>query len=188
MEPTQTTNISMMDNKGNMIATTQTINGLFGAMRMVPNTGVILNNEMDDFSLEGHPNNLPAAGGVPRSSMAPTLILKKSKPMMVVGAPGGTQIPSCISQAILAKYEFNLKTREILNVPKVHFPQNDKILMLESVFFASDFIERARSIGPEVKVEEIWCLTQAVSQDEKSGLLEGVADPRDDAARVGVLD
>ncbi len=99
-ESVETTHFSLISSKG-AISSTQTINGRFGAHVMVPGTGIILNNEMDDFSVQsGRPNqfgalgskaNEVASGKRPLSSMGPTLVFKNNLPVMSVGAPGGTQ-------------------------------------------------------------------------------------------------
>ncbi len=102
-EHPETTHLSFMDSEGNALATTQTINTYFGASVMVPGTGIILNNEMDDFSIRpGQPNSFGLIGGManevrarkrPLSSMTPTIVLdQQDRPVLAIGAPGGSRI------------------------------------------------------------------------------------------------
>ncbi len=103
IEPTETTHLSLMDSEGNLVSTTQSINGWFGAGVMIPGTGIVLNNTMDDFSIQpGTPNIFGLIGGeanaiqaykTPLSSMTPTLLIEKNgNRLATIGAPGGSRI------------------------------------------------------------------------------------------------
>lgn len=117
-ESLETTHFSIMDQEGNSVASTQTINLYFGSALVAGNTGILLNNEMDDFSSKhGVANAFGALGGdanaigpqkTPLSSMSPTIVLKDGIPIMTVGAPGGTRIITCVAQTILNYLEYKL--------------------------------------------------------------------------------
>ena len=110
-ESEETTHISIIDQWGNMVAVTTTLNGSYGSRTIVGGAGFLLNNEMDDFSIKpGVPNMYGAVGGEANaiapgkrmlSSMTPTLVLKNNKPYIVVGTPGGTTIPTSVYQTIM---------------------------------------------------------------------------------------
>ncbi|GAH54172.1 unnamed protein product, partial [marine sediment metagenome] len=91
-EHESTSHISVVDAAGNVVALTQTINYFFGSGVIVPEVGIIMNNEMDDFSKNPTSVNAPEPGKIPLSSMSPTIIEKDGKPFMILGTPGGTRI------------------------------------------------------------------------------------------------
>lgn len=112
-EGDHTTHLSVVDKDGMGVALTMTINVPFGSGLVVPGTGVLLNNEMDDFYLQrpnsfelvGNANNAPAAGKRPLSSMAPTMVFEGDRLVMVLGSPGGSAIPGAVAQVIRNVFE-----------------------------------------------------------------------------------
>lgn len=137
-----TTHISVMDKEGNAVSSTQSINGIFGAVQMVPGTGLVLNNTMDDFSIApGVPNlyglvgskaNAIAPGKTPLSSMSPTILLESNgNTKLVIGAPGGSQIPTSIFNTL---YHYLLQKRnlyESVSFPRIHHQYQPDILFLD---------------------------------------------------------
>ncbi|HEY6976140.1 MAG TPA: gamma-glutamyltransferase, partial [Chitinophagaceae bacterium] len=129
-ESKETTHISIFDADGNMVAVTTTLNNGYGSRTVVGGAGFLLNDEMDDFSIKpGVPNMYGAIGGdanaiAPNkrmlSSMTPTLVLKKDKPFIVVGTPGGTTIPTSVFQSIVNIVDFNMNADDAVNKPKFH--------------------------------------------------------------------
>jgi gamma-glutamyltranspeptidase / glutathione hydrolase len=129
-ESKETTHISIIDEQGNMVAVTTTLNNGYGSKTVVGGAGFILNDEMDDFSIKpGVPNMYGAIGGDANaiaankrmlSSMTPTLLLKDNKPFMVVGTPGGTTIPTSVFQSIVNVIDFNMDADDAVNKPKFH--------------------------------------------------------------------
>ena len=129
-ESEETTHISIIDEDGNMVAVTTTLNNGYGSKTVVGGAGFLLNDEMDDFSIKpGVPNMYGAIGGdanaiAPNkrmlSSMTPTLVLKNNKPFMVVGTPGGTTIPTSVFQTIVNIIDFNMNADDAVNKPKFH--------------------------------------------------------------------
>ena len=139
-ESDQTTHISIVDNEGNAVAITTTLNSSYGCKTVVAGAGFLLNNEMDDFSAKpGVPNIYGAVGGeanaiVPGkrmlSSMTPTIVLKNGQVILVVGTPGGTTIPTSVFQTIVDVIDFNLSAEEAVNLPKFHhqwLPDNIRV-------------------------------------------------------------
>jgi gamma-glutamyltranspeptidase/glutathione hydrolase len=186
-ESTETTHFSMIDVSGNMVASTQTINGWMGSGLIVPGTGLVLNNEMDDFSaMEGTQNMFQAIGGkansiepqkTPLSSMAPTLVLKKQVPVLAVGAPGGTRIISCVAQTILNVLEFKLPLYESVASIRYHHQWQPDVLQIDPPGPGSTVMGELQKKGYKVDVRPIGCNVMAVSREGDT--LHGVADPRD---------
>jgi gamma-glutamyltranspeptidase/glutathione hydrolase len=118
------------DAEGNWVACTQTINTAFGSKVIVPGTGILLNNEMDDFSIEpgvanafklvGAEANAVAPGKRPLSSMSPTIVLKDGKPILALGAAGGPTIISQTVQNLVGVLDLGLRIDEALAQPRIH--------------------------------------------------------------------
>lgn len=129
-ESDQTTHISILDEDGNAVSVTTTLNGRYGCKTVVGKAGFLLNNEMDDFSVQpGVPNMYGAVGGTANaiaphkrmlSSMTPTIVLKDNRPFMVVGTPGGTTIITSVLQSIVDVIDFNMTAIDAVNKPKFH--------------------------------------------------------------------
>ncbi|OWV83616.1 gamma-glutamyltranspeptidase [Rhizobium sp. R72] len=137
-ESVETTHYSIIDDDGNAVAVTYTLNGSFGAGVVAPGTGILLNNEMDDFtSKPGVPNlyglvqgeaNAIAPKKTPLSSMSPTIVTKDGKPFMVIGSPGGSRIITITLEAILNVIDFGMDISQAVNAPRIHHQwQPDKI-------------------------------------------------------------
>jgi gamma-glutamyltranspeptidase/glutathione hydrolase len=143
-ESEETTHLSVIDKKGNAVAVTTTLNNSYGSRTVVGGAGFLLNDEMDDFSIKpGVPNMFGAVGGEANSiqpgkrmlsSMAPTLVLKKGKPYLVVGTPGGTTIPTQIFQTLVNILEFNMSPQDAVYKPKFHHQWLPDELVLEKGF------------------------------------------------------
>lgn len=129
-ESDQTTHYSVMDKAGNAVAVTYTLNLNFGSGIVVEGTGILLNNEMDDFSAKpGVANAFGLIGGDanavegkkrPLSSMTPTLVLKNDKPWLVTGSPGGARIITTVLQSILNTIDHGMNPAEAIVTPRVH--------------------------------------------------------------------
>ncbi len=143
-ESEETTHLSVVDNEGNAVAVTTTLNGSYGSYTVVSGAGFLLNNEMDDFSVKpGAPNMYGAVGKAANaiapgkrmlSSMTPTIVLKDSKPFIVVGTPGGTTIPTSVFQSLVNMLEFNMSAADAVNKPKFHHQW-----LPDEVFIEDDF-------------------------------------------------
>lgn len=129
-EKPETTHYSVVDNKGNAVSTTYTINGRFGAVVIPPGTGFFLNDEMDDFTTKiGEKNmyglvqgerNAIAPGKHPLSSMSPTIVTKDGKIFLVLGSPGGSRIISITLQTALNIIDHGMAPQEAVNAPRIH--------------------------------------------------------------------
>jgi gamma-glutamyltranspeptidase/glutathione hydrolase len=136
-----TAHVSVVDTAGNAAAVTTTINTAFGAGVLVPGTGIVLNNEMDDFALApGVPNayglvgsaaNAVAPGKRPQSSMAPTIVLDGRRPRLVVGGSGGPTIVSGTAQVLLGVAAFGLGPRAAVDAPRIHHQGVPPVLAVE---------------------------------------------------------
>jgi gamma-glutamyltranspeptidase / glutathione hydrolase len=129
-EGTNTTHYSIVDEEGNTVAVTYTLNNAYGSGVTVPGAGFLLNDEMDDFAAKpGTPNmfelvqgeaNAIAPGKRPLSSMVPTIIVKDGKPFLILGAPGGPVIITAVLQAILNVIDFGMNVQDAVDFPRVH--------------------------------------------------------------------
>ncbi|OWO92705.1 gamma-glutamyltransferase [Rhizobium esperanzae] len=139
-ESNETTHYSIIDDEGNAVAVTYTLNGSFGAAVVAPGTGILLNNEMDDFtSKPGVPNlyglvqgeaNAIAPKKTPLSSMSPTIITRDGKPFMVIGSPGGSRIITITLETILNVVDFGMDISQAVNAPRFHHQwQPDKVYL-----------------------------------------------------------
>ena len=188
-ESPETTHFSIIDAEGNAVASTQTINYAFGSGVVVPGTGIVLNDEMDDFAAKnGVPNVFGALGGdansiaprkTPLSSMSPTILVKDGKPVLSVGAPGGTRIITCVIETILNYTKYQMPLYESVAAVRVHHQWNPDRLDIDAPGPAPEALQALRSMGYEVKVEEgaVPCITEAVAREGDE--LHSVADPRD---------
>jgi gamma-glutamyltranspeptidase/glutathione hydrolase len=129
-EGDNTTHYSIVDKWGNAVSVTYTLNGAFGAKVTAAGTGVLLNNEMDDFTVKvGVPNsyglvqgeaNVIAPGKRPLSSMSPTIVTQDGKPLMVVGTPGGSRIITAVMLTIINVIDYGMDIQEAVDAPRIH--------------------------------------------------------------------
>lgn len=129
-ESEETTHLNVIDNDGNAVSVTTTLNNVYGSKTVVAGAGFLLNDEMDDFSAKpGAPNLFGAVGGKANaiepgkrmlSSMAPTIVLKNGNIALVIGTPGGTTIPTSVFQTIVNIIDFKMNTTDAVNKPKFH--------------------------------------------------------------------
>lgn len=182
-----TTHIAAADEEGYWVAITATINTHYGSKVVVPGTGVVLNNEMDDFSaqpgvpnafgLVGAANNAIAPGKRPLSSMSPTIVLdQRGQPVMTIGAAGGPKIITQVLLGIIRHLEYGHTLRESVTAPRFHHQWRPDQLYIEATNDKS-FIKAMKDVGHTVKTIEAAGVTQAIARDAQ-GRLQGVSDPR----------
>ncbi len=171
------------------MASTQTINFLFGSGVVAPGTGVLLNDEMDDFSAKpGEANVFGALGGdanaiapgkTPLSSMSPTIVVKDGKPVMAVGAPGGTRIITCVANTILNYFVYNLSPYESNATPRFHHQWMPDRLDFELPGPGAAAVAELEQLGHKVNLAAgaIPCRVELVVRDGDT--LTAVSDPRD---------
>jgi gamma-glutamyltranspeptidase/glutathione hydrolase len=192
-ESEQTTHLSIMDSEGNMVAVTTTLNGGYGSRTVVGGAGFLLNNEMDDFSAKpGVPNMYGAVGGEANaiapgkrmlSSMTPTLLLKNNKPLLVVGTPGGTTIPTSVFQAIINVVDFGMSADEAINKPKFHHQWLPDEVAVEKDFDANTK-KMLQQMGYKITERGSIGRTEAILIN-KTGKRETAADKRGDDSVAG---
>ena len=189
-----TTHIAAADAAGNWVAITATVNTTFGSKVIVPGTGVILNDEMDDFSiypglpnafgLVGAENNSVAPGKRPLSSMSPTIVLDSAgKPVMTVGAAGGPKIITQVVLTILRVLDFQQPLAEAVEGKRFHHQWRPNAVTYEKGL-DKQVAEGLIALGHNVEVIDSGGRTQAIAVDS-AGKLTGVADPRSGGKAAG---
>jgi gamma-glutamyltranspeptidase/glutathione hydrolase len=182
-----TTHIAAADADGNWVAITATVNTTFGSKVIVPGTGVVLNNEMDDFSiypgvpnafgLVGAENNSVAPGKRPLSSMSPTIVLdKRGRPILTVGAAGGPKIITQVVLAIVRHLDFGQPLPEAVGSPRFHHQWRPNVVTYEKDL-AKGYVEGLRERGYGLEEIDSGGITQAIAVD-RAGKFIGVSDPR----------
>ncbi|HEY1169850.1 MAG TPA: gamma-glutamyltransferase [Verrucomicrobiae bacterium] len=181
-----TTHFTVADGEGNWVACTATINTTFGSKVVVPGTGVVLNNEMDDFSIQpGVPNsfgllgneaNAVAPGKRPLSSMSPTIVLKNGQPVFSVGAAGGPTIISQVLLALVRYIDFGFPPSRLLEQPNLHHQWNPDEVKIEAK--AGPYIMDAlKARGHTLKQMSSFGACQAIARTS-DGQFQGAGDPR----------
>ncbi len=184
-ESTQTTHYNVIDEKGNAVAVTYTLNGSFGNGITVPGLGFLMNNEMDDFVAKpGEPNMFGLVGGEanaiepgkrPLSSMTPTIITNNGKLFMAVGAPGGSRITTGVMEVILNVLDFHMNPQDAVDLPRFHHQWKPDVLYLQNGF--PDAAEQAlRNMGYHVESTGGVARVEAIVAHD--GVLEGGTESR----------
>lgn len=185
-ESTETTHFSIMDKEGNMVASTQTINGYMGSGLVIPGTGIVLNNEMDDFATKvgaknlfgavGGKNNLVESEKRPLSSMSPTLVLKNGVPVLAVGTPSGTRILTCVAQTILNYIEHGAPLLNSVAAVRYHQQWYPDELRIGKYGLLKEEEDKLREMGYKINHKNLGCRIQAIAMEK--GQIIGVSDPR----------
>jgi gamma-glutamyltranspeptidase/glutathione hydrolase len=198
LEDDETTHFSIIDADGNRVAATQTVNLLYGSGLIPPGTGVLLNDEMDDFALKpGTPNafgvmgydaNAPKPGKRMLSSMTPTFMESKDR-VAVLGTPGGSRIITMVLLGILG-YNDGLDAQQVAALPRYHHQWMPDVIEAESDAFPPDVVKGLRALGHKVDLPDeeagddgrrsshVWGNLQTVEWDKATDTLSGGTDPR----------
>jgi gamma-glutamyltranspeptidase/glutathione hydrolase len=194
-ESLETTHFSVVDQEGNAVSITTTLNGGYGSRVVVGGAGFLMNNEMDDFSVKpGVPNmfglignqaNAIAPGKRMLSSMTPTIVEQDGKLYMVVGTPGGSTIITSVYQTILNVLEHGMTMQQSVNALKFHHQWLPDNTIFENGAFSEETIQKLQARG--YKLEQ---LTNSLGRMDcilrrNDGTLEGASDPRADNTSVG---
>lgn len=197
LEDDETTHFSIIDSEGNRVGGTQTVNLLYGSGLIPAGTGVLLNNEMDDFALKpGTPNafgvmgyaaNAPAKGKRMLSSMTPTFMENDDK-VVVIGTPGGSRIITMVLLGILG-YDAGLDAQQVAALPRYHHQWLPDEISAETGAFSPEVAKQLQAMGHKVELpgdsaeggrgsSHVWGNLQTVEWDRRSNVLSGGSDPR----------
>ena len=191
-----TTHLVTADKEGNWVAMTTTLNTLFGSKVVVPETGILLNNQMDDFSIKpgvpnaygliGSENNSIAAGKRPLSSMSPTIVSKDGQPVLALGAAGGPKIITQVVWAIINHIDLGISVPESISRPRVHHQWSPDLLQIEASIPASMRL-RMNEFGHKLKElpTDLAGVSQAIGFDPSTGQFIGAHDPRVPGSAAG---
>jgi gamma-glutamyltranspeptidase / glutathione hydrolase len=192
-EGSNTTHYSVVDSSGNAVSNTYTLNFPYGVGLVAEGTGVLLNNELDDFTaapgasnafgLVGFEANLPGPGKRPLSSMSPTIVLKDGKPVLVTGSPGGSRIISAVLQIVIDVLDYKMDVAAAVAAPRVHHQWMPDEVRVERGF-SDEVLAGLRAKGHKV-IEPLGQTSANSIAVTPNGLL-GAPDPRTrGAAAVG---
>ncbi len=194
-ESDQTTHLSVIDAAGNAVAATLTINIGFGSGLMAAGTGVILNDEMDDFAAApGVPNyfgligseaNAIAPGKRPLSSMTPTIVVEDGRVCMVTGTPGGSKIITTTLQTIINVFDHGMDVQQALNAPRIHHQWYPRHVYFEAFGMSPDTQALLTARGHSLQRRSPICNAQAIVVDTQTGLRYGASDPRGCGSAAG---
>ena len=165
-EKPETTHYSIVDNEGNAVSTTYTVNGRFGAVVIAPGTGFFLNDEMDDFTVKVGEQNLYglvqgatnsiAPGKRPLSSMSPTLVTKDGKTFMVLGSPGGSRIITITLQTALNVIDHGMAPQEAVDAPRIHHQWLPDEVYYEQRGVSADSLNLLKTMGYKMVEQNPW--------------------------------
>ena len=197
-EGRETTHYSVVDRWGNAVSVTTTLNSLFGSKVVVDGAGFFLNNEMDDFSVKpGTPNQFGLTGGDANaiepgkrmvSSMTPTIILKNSKPYMVLGSPGGPTIITTVLEVIMNVIDFHMDIQEAVDAPRFHHQWLPDTIFYEHGAFTKQTVQQLKAMDyrlVERQEHNTQGLVEAILIDSKKNIIYGASDKRGDGEAIG---
>ncbi len=194
-ETHNTTHYAVIDRVGNIVSVTYTLNSKFGAGVIAKDTGILLNNEMDDFTAKlGAENqfglvqgseNFVEPGKQPLSSMTPTIILnEKNEPLMALGAAGGSRIPTAVLQTIVNVMDYHLPIQDAVNAPRFHHQYLPNVLMAEPQVFTDKVYKNLKNMGYDIEYDGNLGIVEAFLIDPKTGNIEGASDRRRPAGKA----
>ena len=197
-ESTETTHFSIVDGSGNAVSNTYTLNGAFGSGVTIPGTGIMMNNEMDDFTsklgvknmfglIQGPANSI-APGKRPLSAMTPTFVLKNGAVVLVTGSPGGPTIISTVLAIITNIIDHSMPVQQAVDFPRFHHQWMPDELTFDRHSMSPDTMKILSNMGHNLKERPTVIIGdgETIAVDPKTKLLHGAADPRKpDSKSVG---
>ncbi len=175
-----TTHLVVVDQWGNVVCLTQSINWFFGSGRMAPGTGFILNNQMADFGARDDSLNCLDSGRQPRSHMSPLILLTDSKPMLVVGTPGGSRIPAALAQIVANVVMYHLDISTAIDRPR--FFSGSNVIVLENRY-PMETVKQLKKKGYRINLNAgpyhvYFGGAHGIYIDPETGMMSGAADKR----------
>ena len=193
-EPENTTHYSVVDEAGNAVAVTTTLNDSFGSRVTAEGLGFLLNDEMDDFAAkQGVPNaygliqgpaNAIGPGKRPLSAMTPTMVLKDGKLFLVLGSPGGPTIITTVANVLMGVIDYGLDIQEAVNAPRFHHQWLPDVIGVEDRL-SPDTMNLLRAKGHTLHVAHSWGDGECIIVDPKTGERLGASDGRNNGKAVG---
>ena len=193
-ESSDTSHLTVVDAQRNTVSLTFTVNYGFGSGVVVPGTGILLNDEMDDFAAApGVPNVFGLVGGdanaiapnkIPLSSMTPTIVTENGRLRLATGSPGGSTIITTVLQVILNVLEYDMDAGAAVSAGRLHHQWLPDALRVDKWGFDPTTLADLQRRGHKIEVQPGWGNANAIVQTP-DGLLEGAADPRGEGAAVG---
>lgn len=181
----QTTHFTVADRWGNVVSYTTTIEQLFGTGIMVPDYGVILNNELTDFDAIPGGANEVQPNKRPLSSMTPTILFKDDKPVLTVGSPGGATIISSVLQTILYHIEYGMELKAAVEEPRIYTNSMSSYRYEDGV--PKDVLSKLNGMGHKFGTSPVDIgNVQSISIDHENGTFKGVADSSRNGAAIGI--
>jgi gamma-glutamyltranspeptidase / glutathione hydrolase len=197
-ERKNTTHLSVLDRFGNAVSLTTTLNGAFGSCVVAPGTGILLNNQMDDFAAQPmRPNsygivtgeaNAIAPGKTPLSSMSPTLVFQKAHPervLLAVGSPGGATIPTTVLQVLINVLDAKMDLVRAVGGGRLHEQWLPDVVTVDREAIDPATKSGLEAMGHTFRVVEALGDAEAVMENEETGLRTAAADPRNEGAALG---
>ncbi|WP_318478920.1 gamma-glutamyltransferase [Photobacterium leiognathi] len=177
LELPSTTHLSIVDEEGNVVSLTSTIENSFGSRLMV--RGFLLNNELTDFSFRSQIDGVPVANRIepgkrPRSSMTPTIVMKDNQPVLTIGSPGGSQIIGYVAKTLVAYLDWGMDLQQAINLPNMN--NRFGTFELEQDTSATAWTPKLEKLGYKTQIKDLNSGIQAISIAPE--LLTGAADPR----------
>lgn len=192
-ESDETTHFTVMDAKGNTVSSTQTINYYFGSGVVAEGTGIVLNDEMDDFSAKPGALNVFGAVGSdknaiepnkrPLSSMSPTIVFEKDKPILALGTPSGTRIITCVASTLLNYLTYDMPLFDAVASLRYHHQWIPDEIRVDAPGFPDRLDDALRERGFHVHTKPLSCRINAIATHGSE--LHGVADPRGEGMSLG---
>jgi gamma-glutamyltranspeptidase/glutathione hydrolase len=194
-EKQDTTHYSVVDEAGDAVAVTTTLNDSFGSRATLPSLGFLLNDEMDDFaSKAGAPNsygliqgeaNAIAPGKRPLSSMTPTMVVKDGRLLLVLGSPGGPTIITTVANVLTNAVDFGEDIQRAVNAPRFHHQWMPDELRVEGWQLSPDTIALLQKMGHTIKRTGSWGDAECIAIDWKTGERLGASDARNGGTAAG---
>lgn len=190
-DASNTTHISIVDEQGNMVSFTSTIEDIFGSALMVPGWGFFLNNELTDFDIEPKKAdgklkaNAPEGEKRPRSSMTPTFVFKQGKPVLVAGSPGGSKIIGIVLNVLINVLDFGMSLEPAMAAPRVIHRAAGSLEMEPIAYDTFELRRELERRGHSVLKVEPFGNAQVIYINPDSGVMTGASDPRGEGEAAG---